>query len=207
MKYIEAIKRVGGIPLVIPYIDLEIRKDEFFDLFDGFLLSGGGDVHPMFYGEEPRKTEKVIPERDKFEIEIVKKCFENKKPILGICRGLQVMNVSMGGTLIQDIESYIEHKQSAPYNKLTHSIIIDKKSQLYEIFGKEELMVNSFHHQAIRKLGEELKISAKAKDEIVEAIESEKHPFFIGVQFHPEHLFEENEIFFNLFKSFVECCK
>ncbi|MEN3046092.1 MAG: gamma-glutamyl-gamma-aminobutyrate hydrolase family protein [Candidatus Hydrothermales bacterium] len=206
-KYIEAIREAGGIPLVIPYLDLENIEEEIFSFFDGFLLSGGGDVHPSFYGEELENVEKVVLERDKFEIELVKRCFENKRPLLGICRGLQVMNVAMGGTLIQDIKSDITHRQPPPYDKPVHSITVYKNSQLYQILGIEELTVNSSHHQAIKNLGKELKVSAQADDGVIEAIESEKHPFFIGVQFHPERLFNKNEAFLKLFKSFVNSCK
>jgi len=207
IEYVKAIQKAGGVPLIIPYSDLKSNVDLILERFDGIMLSGGGDVLPSYYKEEPKKTKRVVPERDELEIELVKKCFKNKKPLFAICRGCQVMNVAMGGSLIQDINSEIEHDQSAYHDKLTHTIIIEKGTLLYEILKKRELKVNSFHHQAVKKLGKNLKISAKAKDGIVEGIESEKHPFFLGVQFHPERLFEKHKIFFKLFKAFVESCK
>lgn len=207
IKYIKAIKESGGVPLIIPYIDLKNEIKTLISKFDGFLLTGGGDVDPSYYGEKPRKTRGVVFERDTLEIELVKKCFLNKIPVLGICRGLQVMNVAMGGKLIQHINSEIEHDRLKIDSKLTHTITIDKETLLYEIFKKREIKVNSFHHQAVSKLGSNLKISARAKDGIIEAIEGEKHPFFLGVQFHPELLFEENRIFLRLFKEFIESCK
>lgn len=207
IKYTKAIQEAGGIPLIIPYTDFKNEIKTLLEKFDGFLLTGGGDVHPLYYREEPKKTRGVVPERDILEIEIVKACFLNKKPVFAICRGSQVMNVAMGGNLIQHINSEIEHEQSASHSKLTHTIIIEKETLLYDIFKKREIRVNSFHHQAVNKLGKDLKISARAKDGIVEAIESDKHPFFLGVQFHPEHLFEENKIFLKLFKKFIDSCK
>lgn len=207
IEYIKAIQKAGGIPFLIPYSDLKSDVEIIFEKLDGIMLSGGGDILPLYYKEEPKKTKRVVPERDELEIKIVKMCFENKKPLFGICRGSQVMNVAMGGTLIQDINSEIEHDQSAYYDKLTHTIIIEKGTLLYEIMKIRELRVNSFHHQAIKKTGKDIKISARAKDGIIEGIESDKHPFFIGVQFHPELLFEKHEIFFRLFKVFVDFCK
>ena len=207
IEYVKAIQKAGGVPLIIPYSDLKNNVDLILEKFDGIMFSGGGDVLPSYYKEEPQKTKRVVPERDELEIELVKKCFKNKKPLFAICRGIQVMNVAMGGNLIQDINSEIEHDQSAYYDKLTHTIIIEKGTLLYEIFKKKELKVNSFHHQAVKKTGKNLKISAKAKDGIIEGIESEKHPFFLGVQFHPELLFEEHKIFFKLFKVFIDACR
>jgi len=207
VEYIRAIQKAGGIPLLIPYADFKNNVDLIFERFDGFMLSGGGDVLPFYYKEEPKKTEKVVPERDEFEIELVKRCFKNKKPLFAICRGSQIMNVAMGGNLIQDINSEIQHYQSAYYDELTHTIIIEKGTFLYEIFKKKELKVNSFHHQAVKKLGKTLRISARAKDGIVEGIESDNHPFFLGVQFHPEFLFEKHKMFFKLFKVFIDACR
>lgn len=204
IEYVKAIKKAGGIPVIIPYLKNDIQ--EIISKINGVLLSGGGDILPKFFKEEPELTKLALPERDLFEIKLVRECFKRKIPVFGICRGCQVINVAMGGNLIQDIKGKIEHYQSAPAKEPTHTIIIEKDSILYEIFKKEKIMVNSFHHQAIKKVGNNLFISAKAKDGIIEAVESKKHPFFLGVQFHIEYLIEDKR-FLNLFKFFISKAK
>ncbi len=204
-EYLEGIKKAGGMPFIIPYLKNNIK--EIITKIDGILLTGGGDVLPKFFKEEPQSTKLAFPERDIFEIKLVKECFKKKIPVLGICRGSQVMNVAMGGSLIQDIKGKIEHYQSAPAKEPTHWIMIEKESILYEVLNKEKIMVNSFHHQAIKKVGKNLFVSARAKDGIIEAIESKEHPFFIGVQFHIEYLIEKNRRFLNLFKLFISKAK
>ncbi|MEO0231935.1 MAG: gamma-glutamyl-gamma-aminobutyrate hydrolase family protein [candidate division WOR-3 bacterium] len=204
-EYVKAIKKAGGIPVIIPYLKNDI--EEIVSRINGVLLSGGGDVLPKFFKEEPELTKLTLPERDVFEIKLIRECFKRKIPVFGICRGCQVMNVAMGGSLIQDIKGKIEHYQSAPANEPTHTIIIEKGSILYEVFKKEKIMVNSFHHQAIKKVGKNLFVSAKAKDGIIEAIESKEHPFFLGVQFHIEYLTQNNKRFLNLFKFFISKAK
>lgn len=204
IEYVKAIKKASGIPVIIPYLKNEIEI--ILSKINGILLSGGGDILPKFFKEEPKSTKLAFPQRDIFEIKLIKECFKRKIPVLGICRGCQVMNVAMGGNLIQDIKGEIEHYQSAPANEPTHTIIIEKDSILYEVFKKERIMVNSFHHQAIKKVGKDLFISARAKDGIIEAIESKEHPFFLGVQFHIEYLIEDKR-FLNLFKFFISKAK
>jgi len=201
IEYVKAIKEAGGIPIIIPYLKNDVK--EIISKFDGILLSGGGDVLPKFFKEEPYSTKLVFPERDLFEIKIVKECYKNKIPILGICRGCQIMNVAMGGSLIQEIDTKLQHYQNAPAKEATHTVIIEKNSILYKILKKEKIFVNSFHHQAIKKLGKNLYVSARAKDGIIEAIEAKEHPFFIGVQFHVEYLFEKQREFLKIFKFFI----
>ncbi len=204
LEYVESVKEAGGIPFIIPYIDNSVNDvKKILSKIDGLLLAGGGDVLPKFFREEPESVKIVVPERDRFEIKITRECYKNKIPILGICRGCQVMNVAMGGSLIQDIKTGIQHYQTAPGREPTHTIFIEKNSILYKVFKKQKIMVNSFHHQAIKKLGKYLKTTAKSKDGIIEAIEVKNHPFFVGVQFHIEYLWKKNRRFLNLFKFFI----
>lgn len=208
LEYVESIKEAGGIPLILPYIEKSLDDvDEILSRIDGLLPAGGGDVLPRFFGEEPESTKFVVPQRDKFEIKIIKECYRKKIPVLGICRGCQIMNVAMGGSLIQEINTGIQHYQQAPGSEPTHTIYIEKESILYEIFKKQKIMVNSFHHQAVKKPGKNLYASAKSKDGIIEAIEAKEHPFFVGVQFHAEYLWKKDRKFLNLFKLFISKCK
>jgi|Deesub1362B_J571_1020462.scaffolds.fasta_scaffold00021_58 putative glutamine amidotransferase len=204
LEYVESIKEAGGIPVILPYIDKSVNDvKEIVSKIDGLLLAGGGDILPKLFGEEPESTKLVVPERDRFEIKITRECYKNKIPVFGICRGCQVINVAMGGKLIQDIKTGIQHYQDAPGKEPTHTIFIEKESILYKTLKKQKIMVNSFHHQAIKKPGKNLYISARSKDGIIEAIEARNHPFFVGVQFHIEYLWKKNRNFLKLFRLFV----
>lgn len=204
LEYVESVKEAGGIPFIIPYIDNSVNDVKgILSKIDGLLLAGGGDVLPKFFGEEPESTKLVVPKRDRFEIKIIRDCYKNKIPVLGICRGCQIMNVAMGGNLFQEIKTGIQHHQQAPGSEPTHTIFIEKNSILYKVFKKQKIMVNSFHHQAVKKPGKNLKVSARSKDEVIEAIETENHPFFVGVQFHVEYLWKKNRDFLQLFRLFI----
>ncbi len=207
-KYIESIESNGGEPLLIPHINKFEYIEEISNLLAGILFAGGGDIEPKFYKEERMgELKRVDEKRDAFEIKLLQRFFKNRKPVLGICRGMQVLNVALGGTLYQDIEKITpqRHWQKNPPPQSSHEIEIMENTTLYKIFKTKKLMVNSFHHQAIKELGEGFLVSAKAKDNIIEAIEHKEHPFMLGVQFHPEYMYEK-EPFKNLFKYFVEKC-
>ena len=148
------------------------------DGFAGLVLGGGSDVHPSFYGEEIDGTLKPDPERDEMELALVREAQERGLPILGICRGLQLLNVSYGGTLLQDI--------GAAHTKVRHEVEIAAGSQLYAIAGGPGYKVVSRHHQAIGRLGSELTVSARAADGIIEAVEDPARRFVVAVQWHPE---------------------
>jgi putative glutamine amidotransferase len=199
MPYIEAIIEAGGVPLLVPPTADEKALAELFTICDGILLAGGEDVEPSRYGEEPHpKLGRVSPVRDAVEIAFARWAVEQHKPLLAICRGLQVLNVACGGSLIQDLEAQAGCRghdiptRGIPENWgiLAHSIEIDHDSLLARLLGTETLEVNSLHHQAIDRLGIALRIVARSTDGTVEAVESAAdHPFLLGVQCHPEALY------------------
>jgi len=213
--YVKAIEKAGGVPFIIPPIISVEEIETFLDFFDGILLSGGLDVQPGLYGDRPGFTTKVGPFRDEFEIELVKKAVEKRKPLFAICRGIQVLNVALGGTLIQEIQkvSSLKHtwhsggEVEVPWWMPTHDVEIDQNSLLYKIFQSKILKVNSFHHQAIKNLGKGLIATAFASDGIIEAVEHIKHPFCVGVQWHPEGMFDVHKEQLKLFEAFVDASK
>ena len=206
--YIRAVEKAGGTPLILPLIfDSEAIKDQV-EAVDGILLSGGYDVHPRFYGEEPlEKLGFILQERDKHEIELIKIAIELNKPILGICRGLQILNVALGGSLYQDL-SYIEgcnikHFQSSLKGATSHTVDLIKGTKLFDILG-EKIITNSIHHQAVKEAAPTLEITALSKDGIVEGLEYTGDNYIVAVQWHPEMIFENYPIMLKLFECLVE---
>ncbi len=205
--YIRAVERAGGFPIIIPILEDKENIDIYLDLIDGLVLTGGADILPSLFGEDPMKeTTSICLDRDMMELKLVEKAIERNIPILGVCRGLQVINVALGGNLYQDIPKQVAgaHGHVSIESVFTgyHDIKIEKDSFLYEIFNKDKLLVNSLHHQAVKDLGEGLKVSAKSNDGIIEAIEGLDKPIYC-VQFHPEALAEKKEEFLNIFKFFI----
>jgi len=203
----ELIVKNGGIPIIIPFSNLNISS-EIMEVCDGIILTGGHDIDPEYYKQDPHpKIGETIALRDEMEIKLVKEAHKRNIPILGICRGMQLINIAFGGTLIQDINSQIvnpiKHLQENKFEDVTHYISIDKNSMLAELIGGEQVKVNSFHHQAIDLLAVEFTISATASDGIIEAIEYRGNTFILGVQWHPESLIEVNPQMNNLFKFFM----
>ncbi len=211
--YVKAIKAAEGIPIVIPIITEEELLDGYISIIDGLLLSGGEDLSPLLYGENPiDKVNSTCCDRDKWEMALFEKAYKKQIPILGICRGMQLINVALGGTLYQDINKQVENslghcpKESIadqPY----HRVKIDEGSKLYNIFGKKDIEVNSFHHQSLKDIGKGLKATAYSHDGIVEGVESLERDLLMGVQWHPEKLTERYPIFLNIFKAFIKTCK
>ncbi len=208
--YYKGIEKAGGIPIIIPILDEE-NIDQLLNKLDGIVFSGGRDFDPKYYGENPISgLDGIIPQRDRWEMAIAKKSIEIGLPIFGICRGLQVINVVMGGTLYQDIytqnedRNLLKHRQLAPRWYGSHKVLIKEKTRLRDIFNDDEIYVNSFHHQAIKKLGSGLKVNAYSPDEIIEGIESINDKFILGVQWHPENMWSENKLFLNLFRALAE---
>lgn len=209
--YINAILYSGGIPFVLPITnDIEVIRN-YAKLLDGLLLSGGYDINPINYFEDPTfKLGKILNERDDFEIKLIKE-FENlNKPILGICRGSQILNVAHGGTIYQDISlikgSFIKHDQDAFEYDGTHRVTIEDDTKLSKILGKN-ILVNSYHHQSIKKLGTGFKIAAMSADNVIEAIENIDGSLKLGIQWHPEMMFAKNKDMNNIFKYFLLQCK
>lgn len=207
-SYIKAITNAGGIPVIIPNnADLSVIR-ELVDRLDGVLLSGGGDVDPNLYGQRPNgHLGSVNPRRDASEIAIARYVLnETDKPLLGICRGIQVMNVAMGGTLYIDLpsEGKLAHSLGMyQRDQVTHEVTVVKDSRLASIMGKGQGWVNSFHHEAVKDLADCFTASAVSDpDGVIEAIELPGDRFAVGVQWHPEELTARDEAM-SLFKAFV----
>lgn len=211
--YMEGVNNSGGLAVLLPLkIDAELF-DEVLDRFDGFLLAGGADIDARYFGEENLKFNgEISPYRDELEMKLAKAAIDCGKPLLAICRGIQVLNASLGGTLYQDIHSQIKdrellkHWQEAPDWYPVHDISLERDTKLWNCFPKEKLGVNSYHHQAVKTLGKGLKITAVSSDGIIESIEHESHRFAVGVQWHPEWMWKEDVSYLKLFEAFVRAC-
>lgn len=203
-----AISMAGGTPIILPINEAAFAK-EYIQLIDGLLLTGGQDVTPLLYGEEPRKViGPTSPERDNCEVALIKEAIRQKKPILGICRGLQLINVVLGGSLLQDLSEdesiTIQHVQRSQPEFSTHSIKVKSGTHLADII-KNNSYVNSVHHQAIKDLGKGLTVSAWSPDNVIEAIEVvDDTQSIIGIQWHPELTFLDNDDSLAIFKDIVE---
>jgi putative glutamine amidotransferase len=194
LTYTEAVRRAGGIPVLVP--PQPENASDLIEELDGLLLAGGFDCDPKLYGEEPHPTvEPMDVRRQANDLALAAAARERGVPTLGICLGLQVMNIASGGTLIQDIDSQhdteIRHA-SIPEDRARHDVIIEQGTQLASVLPSCELNVNSSHHQAIRDVGKGLRVTAHAPDGIIEGLEDPQHPFYLGVQWHPEDLKGEN---------------
>jgi len=186
--------------------------DEYLGGLDGLLLSGGEDVDPARFGEEPLPDlGKVSPERDAIELALARRAIEKDVPIFAICRGLQVLNVAVGGSLYQDIGSQVggalQHRQTAPRWHPAHTVSVARETRLMDIVGQSRVAVNTVHHQAARELGTGMVIAARAPDGIIEAIECSDARFVIGVQWHPENMVATSPIMAALFRAFVDACR
>lgn len=212
--YIKAIRAAGGIPVTLP---LDLSDEDLTvisDTFDAFLFTGGPDVHPFYYGEETHiKSGNVCPRRDVMELKLLELVMERQKPVLGICRGIQILNIGLGGDIYQDIPSQFEekfpiaHTQPFAYDIPAHKVIVQAGTKLSEIIGGGcELDVNSMHHQAIRRLAPGLVASGYTAEQLIEAMEKPDYPFLLGVQWHPEYLWEKDPKAAALFKAFVDAC-
>lgn len=213
--YCEALENFGAVPVHIALIPKREYIIEILKTLDGILLPGSNsDIDPLIYGEEPLpKLGQVIPEKDQTDLLVLEEAAELNLPTLGICFGMQALNVSRGGTLIQDIESEIDnnlkHEQGKPATRNSHSLKIEKNSILVGLITDdiENIQVNSSHHQAIKNVGRNLIQTAWAKDGVIECIEDDrKDKFILGVQWHPELSWRFDELSKNIFKKFVDRC-
>jgi putative glutamine amidotransferase len=211
--YFDALEAAGATPLGISASLSESTLRELFDLCDGLCLPGGPDVQPTLYGEEIRAdcSVEVDPELDRAEMLLARWALEVDKPLLAICRGAQVLNVALGGTLWQDVGAMLatEHNHYPPSTRgeVTHHIEVMPASRLHTIAGDERVDVNSMHHQAVRDLGRDLVVSARAHDGLVEAVEHPGRRFVVGVQCHPEELYLERLWARRLFQDFVAAAR
>ncbi len=209
-KYVWCLKKAGAQVCVLEKTSNEEILQKYIEKCDGFLFPGGADIEPALYKTtrtalcgEPNK------ERDDMEFIFSKMVIESGKPVLFVCRGMQMLNVSLGGTLFQDIKTIQKDKHSdfLKRGKFVHNIEIVEGTRLYDIFRSKTVGVNSIHHQAVDRIGEGLVVSAKSLDGFVEAIEIPEYKFCVGVQWHPEHLGKKDEKSMRLFKSFVDSIK
>ena len=200
-EYPAALLDCGAIPVTLPYSEDPAVIRFYAERFDAFLFSGGVDLEPSRYGEE-KASELVVsdPGRDRFEFLLFPEVLRTGKPILGICRGVQLLNVACGGTLHQHID---EHRQTEQGAIPKHRVELLPDSRLYGILGSETVEVNSFHHQAVKTSAPALRVVAHAADGTIEALEDPAHPFFVGVQWHPELMYTSSEHARALFRAFV----
>ncbi len=210
-NYLNAIRDSGGIPMILP---LHVSAEDALQLFnccDGLLMTGGHDISPILYGEEKRPVCAITCEaRDTLEKALYHQAIEQDKAVLGICRGIQLINALEGGTLYQDLPTEfgtaVEHHGNPPYDQIIHEVNMEEHSPLYALLHTERLGVNSYHHQAIKILGADLKAMARADDGIIEAVCHTKKHFVWAVQWHPEFSFYADENSRKIFKAFVEAC-
>ncbi|MGB8645760.1 MAG: gamma-glutamyl-gamma-aminobutyrate hydrolase family protein [Anaerolineae bacterium] len=208
--YTRAVNRAGGAPVLIPLELAEEGQRAIFDQLDGVLLAGGVDIHPKEFGEEVEAfCGEIDMARDETELHLTRWALAEGKPLLGICRGIQMLNVAAGGSLYQDIAAQApgslrhEHKQGEPFSALAHPVDFDPASRVALALGVTQLEVNSLHHQSVKTVAPGLRVVGRAPDGVIEAVEGMDHRFLVGVQFHPEWLLADDPRMLGLFEAFV----
>jgi len=208
-SYINAVMQAGGVPILIPSLIAEDGWDTVYSRLDGILFSGGGDIGLEYSPGEPhQRIDDIDLARDAIELKMVQAAASDGKPFLGICRGCQVMNVALGGTLYTHIPDQLPNALDHSYpgnmrTMLVHEVKIEEGTRMAEIFGEPILKVNSLHHQGIKDIAPSIRVAGHSPDGLVEAVELPDHPFGLAVQWHPEWLTDQ-ESMMNLFRKFVE---
>ncbi len=211
--YLHAVQQAGGVPVVLPPQLSPASLRDLAGELSGLLLTGGGDVDPALFGEVPHATlYDVAPARDTLETSVLHRALERGRPVLAVCRGVQVLNVALGGSLHQDVGTepgtQLPHSQKEPRDQPTHKVKVTPGSRLAETLGTDELEVNSMHHQAINRLGRGLVAVAWAPDQVVEGAElADRARFVLGVQWHPEELVGHSEPARRLFAALVAAAR
>jgi putative glutamine amidotransferase len=209
--YTEAVEKAGGLALILPFTQNRDNISLIVEKADGFLFTGGMDVDPAFYGEKGiGALGPADPDLDRFQLAVLEDVMACRKPVLAICRGIQLINVALGGSLFQDISTQysaapLKHMQDTLSFDVDHPVIIERGSRLHELFGPQ-IMVNSRHHQSIKALGKDLIITARAPDGVIEAAQHKSLPMDL-VQWHPELLLRKNDDMLRLFTSFIKQCQ
>jgi putative glutamine amidotransferase len=213
-SYIRAVVAAGGVPLLIPHLSDKVLLRALYERLDGLLLPGGEDIDPAHYGEPRHKDlRRVTPTRDETELTLTRWSMDSGMPLLAICRGIQVLNVALGGSLYQDIQAQIPQAQRHDWypgyarDHLPHTVAVTPHTHLFDILGTDSLPVNSLHHQAIKDIAPGLKPVAQAPDQVIEGVEALAHPFAIGVQWHPEELAANDVRAQRLFAAQIKACQ
>lgn len=214
--YVTSVSRAGGVPLLLPILDDAGGAGEVLDRIDGLLLSGGVDIDPLEFGQEPVPgLGRVSPERDLTDLALCRGALERGMPVLGICRGVQVLAVAAGGTLLQDLHTgapgAVKHQQQAPGWYATHTVIIEPGTAVHRMLGEPpggRSTVNSYHHQAVDRVPAGFVVSASSTDGIIEAVEARGGGgFAVGVQWHPERMVDRHPAQLGLFTGLVEAAR
>lgn len=212
-RYVRAIEDLGGVPLILPLTADRAARRILLNSLHGLLLTGSGpDLPPYLYGERQRYDFGVVShQRYAFELDLARMAVDRSLPVFGICGGMQAINVAFGGTLIQDIPSQVSaplpHRSPLPATRVSHAVRVSANSLLHRIIRNDSIRVNSSHHQSVKQVAPNLMASAVATDGVIEAIESPTHPFFLGVQWHPEFLYKRHETHRRLFQAFLRAAK
>ena len=218
-RYTDAVIAAGGLPLIFPATASRSVIKEAVKDCDGVMLTGGDDIDPKLYAKDmpeelARKVGPLEPDRDIWEAALIEEIFQERKPLFAICRGHQMFNVALGGTLVVDIPTQVpgalNHRRMDRKMEPVHEIKVAPDSLLAKVTGRQTFGVNSTHHQAIGRLAQPLRVVAETSDGIVEAVElkePERLPFLLSVQFHPERLIDSDSLFLQLFSGFVEACE
>jgi putative glutamine amidotransferase len=210
--YVHAVEHAGGVPVLIPLLGDLSSLNSLLPRLDGLLLSGGIDIQPQLYGEQPHpKLGEVDPHLDALELALARWAIHEQIPTLGICRGHQLINVALGGSLYQDLESMLpgslhHWNWDQPRNRKVQTVHIEPGSRLAQILGTQSIEVNSLHHQSVKKPGRGVRITGYTKDGIAEMLEIPGHPFMLGVQCHPEELYLDDPTWTKLFVALIEAC-
>lgn len=210
----QAIIKAGGIPVILPFFSKISDIDYITETIDGLYMTGGYDIDPLLFDEEPHQhLGTLTPTRDIFEMICIHQMLDHRKPILGVCRGSQILNIAVGGDMYQDMYTQIDrellqHIQQAPKGHGSHFVHVKEGSLLETLTGMKKLLVNSRHHQANRALSVEFEVSGKANDGVIEAIESKEHPFVLGLQWHPENMLAAGDkASLKIFQGFIKACQ
>jgi putative glutamine amidotransferase len=211
--YLAAVLAAGGLPVVLAPVETREEIEAILDAVDGLLFTGGQDIDPARFGQPLlNQTVKTEPDRDAFELPLIREAIARDLPLLAVCRGCQVLNVALGGTLWQDLPAQrpqgLPHRQEGPRSAVTHAVRIEPESLLARVVGDERtLLTNTFHHQAARDVAPGLAVSATAPDGTVEALEAPRNRFVLGVQWHPEDLVPARAAHRRLFRALVDAAR
>src|SRR6266498_1636007 len=211
--YLHAVQQAGGVPVLLPPQLSKSSLERLVRGLDAVLLTGGGDMDPACFGEAPHSTlYDVAPARDALETAVTHIALEKRTPLLAICRGIQVLNVALGGSLYQDVGTdpgtEVQHSQKEARDQTTHKVTVAPGSRLGRVLGAEDIEVNSFHHQVIKALGRGLTAVAWAPDQLIEGVElADDSRWVVGIQWHPEHLTEHSEPARRLFSALVDATR